>query len=175
MPKSDRSELLATYLSKRADLRRFFAARMGSGEQAEDLVQELYLKVIAAGDPPDLKSPVAFLYRLASNVMLDRVRAQRRSMARDDGWYRNARVGLPADVEDAPDPGASLDARQTLTRLIAALETLPPQTQRIFKLHKFDGLSHPEVAAKLGISRSAVEKHVSAALKQLMTLRNARD
>jgi RNA polymerase sigma-70 factor (ECF subfamily) len=54
-----------------------------------------------------------------------------------------------------------------LAKVLKAVEALPPQCRRVFRLHKFDGLSHAEVAEKLGISRSAVEKHISAALKSL--------
>jgi RNA polymerase sigma-70 factor (ECF subfamily) len=59
-------------------------------------------------------------------------------------------------------------ARQRLALLTAAIAELNPQTQKIFRMHKFEGLSHPEVAAALGISRSAVEKHMMAALKHLL-------
>ena len=59
-------------------------------------------------------------------------------------------------------------ARQRLALLTEALKELSPQTQRVFRMHKFEGLSHPEVAAAIGISRSAVEKHMMAALKHLL-------
>lgn len=167
----DGAPLVSVYFAKREDMRRFFVARLGASDQADDLVQELYLKVAAAGEPSGLQSPVAYLYRLASNLMLDRLRQQRRSVARDDSWYRDGRVGLAPEVEDRPDPNAALEARQTLEGIVRALQALPPQTRRVFELYKFEGLSHPEVAAKLGISRSAVEKHVSAALKHLLAMR----
>ncbi len=51
---------------------------------------------------------------------------------------------------------------------MAALDELPPQCRKAFRLHKLDGLSHAETAAAMGISRSAVEKHISAALKFLL-------
>ncbi len=58
-------------------------------------------------------------------------------------------------------------SRERLAAATAALRDLPEQTQRVFRMHKFEGMSHPEVAQALGISRSAVEKHVMAALKLL--------
>jgi RNA polymerase sigma-70 factor (ECF subfamily) len=51
--------------------------------------------------------------------------------------------------------------------MMAALDSLPPQVARAFKLHKLEGLSHAETAAVMGVSRSSVEKHISAALKAL--------
>ena len=59
-------------------------------------------------------------------------------------------------------------ARQRLEKLSKALETLSPVTQRVFRLHKFEGLTHAETAERMGISRSAVEKHVSLALGHLL-------
>ena len=58
-------------------------------------------------------------------------------------------------------------ARQRLARLVAGVEQLPPQVAAAFRLHKFDGLTHGEVAARLGVSRSAVEKYIMSALKVL--------
>ena len=65
------------------------------------------------------------------------------------------------------------DALKQLEKIVAALNGLSPACRRAFRLHKFDGLSHVEVAAVMGISRSAIEKHVSAALKHL--IREARE
>jgi RNA polymerase sigma-70 factor (ECF subfamily) len=72
------------------------------------------------------------------------------------------------EISPEPSAEAAVAARQRLQMLTAAIEELSPQTQRIFRMHKFEGLSHPEVAAALGISRSAVEKHMMAALKHLL-------
>jgi RNA polymerase sigma-70 factor (ECF subfamily) len=75
---------------------------------------------------------------------------------------------LGADaIVDLPDAEAVYEARERLARLAAAIAALPPQCRRVFTLHKLHGLSHAEVATRLNISRSAVEKHMSAALKHL--------
>ena len=57
--------------------------------------------------------------------------------------------------------------REKLARLLATLETLPPKTQTVFRLHKFDGVSYADVAVQMGISRSSVEKHMMGALRVL--------
>ena len=159
--------LLSAYFEQRGPLLRFFAARTGSTVEAEDLVQELYIKVIAVdGDIANLN---AYLFRLASNLMLDRARQARRSGGRDAA-YRQATVETAGaeDIADAPSAEAVLAARQRLARLTARLQTLPAKTQEAFRLHKFEGLSHAETAARMGVSRSAVEKYISAALKHLL-------
>lgn len=160
------SPLMAVYLRKRAELVRFFTARTSSPTEAEDIVQEIYLKISRGGADPD--NNAAYLYRLGANVMLDRARARRRSQVRDDAYYRAFRVETRAgDAADAPDPDASIDAKRALKRVLAAVDSLPPQCRRVFLMHKIEGLTYPEVAQRLGISKSAVEKHMIAALKRL--------
>ncbi|WP_454715824.1 RNA polymerase sigma factor [Caulobacter segnis] len=162
------SPLATAYLERREHMRRFFVARLGGRGDVEDLVQELYLKVQSVTEDP-IENPQAYLYRLASNLMLDRLRQARRAGARDTEWRRtnHATVGV-LDVADTPDAESAVIARQRLEKLSRALESLSPVTQRVFRLHKFDGLTHAETAARMNISRSAVEKHVSLALSHLV-------
>lgn len=163
-----RSALIAVYLERRADLVRFFTVRLRSPSAAEDLVQEIYVRLAGAKAPVDLQNPAAYLYRLGSNLMLDRLRGQRRTALRDAAWLdsQTTRMG-GQEVSSEPSAEAALAARQRLARIAEAMEELSPQTQRVFRMHKFDGLSHSEVGAAIGISRSAVEKHMMAALKHL--------
>lgn len=161
------SPLMALYLSKRADLLRFFTARTSSRAEAEDIVQEIYLK-ISVSEPDALENAAAYLYRLGANVMLDRLRSRRRSVTRDDAYYQTFRSDVHgADAAEAPDPEAAIDASRRLARVMHAVQELPPQCKRVFVMHKIDGLSYAEVAQALGVSRSAVEKHMIAALKRL--------
>ncbi len=162
------AELLEAYRAKRADLIRFFSARMGSAADAEDLIQDLYVKLSTLSLTEPVENPSAFLYRAAVNLMLDRARGARRSSARDDAWgqTQGARIGADMAV-DEPSPEQAADSRQRLRRLVAAVRGLPPQTRRAFELHKLQGLSHLETAERLGVSRKTVEKQISAALRSL--------
>ena len=165
----DPPPLIAAYLRKRADLLRFFTLRTGSAAAAEDVVQDLFVKISEMEAPADLRSPEAFLYRMGSNLMLDRAKAQRRQAARDHAWSRVDAGEGPEPVAHEPPADDALAARQRLARLVAALDRLPPRVATAFRLHKFEGLSHSEVAARLGVSRSAVEKYIMTALKALVT------
>ena len=162
--------LIALYLERRADLVRFFTVRLRSAAAAEDLVQDIYVRLSSLSPPPDIQNPMAYLYRLGSNLMLDRLRGERRTAHRDGAWLdsQTIRVGNE-EVSLEPSAEAAVAARQRLALLTAAVGELSPQTQRVFRMHKFEGLSHPQVAAALGISRSAVEKHMMAALKHLLS------
>jgi RNA polymerase sigma factor (sigma-70 family) len=155
-------------MARRPNLVRFFAARTGSQAAAEDLAQELYLKL--AGRPPGeaAENPTAFIYRAATNLMVDRTRGEARAAARDSQW-RGAHATLLAGQEVAEEPPADEAAasRQRLRQLVEAVAQLPPQMQRAFTLHKLEGLSHAQTAQSMGISVKSVEKHISAALKAL--------
>jgi len=160
--------LLEAYFATRSDLLRYFALRLRSKAAAEDLVQDIYVRLHEIEAPP-LKHPVAYLYRLGSNMMLDRMRSERRAAARDEAWRDTQTTSLRNDaVADGPDATDALAARQRLAAVISAVKDLSPQTQRVFRMHKLEGKSHSEVAAALGVSRSAVEKHMIAALKHLV-------
>jgi RNA polymerase sigma factor (sigma-70 family) len=162
------SVLIDQYLGQREALARFLRARMGPSGDVEDLLQDIYLRVAAAGDGADIQNPRAYLYRLASNLLLDRVRSRRQTIARDDAWRQTHHLAGPVeDVADTPSAEDILAGRQRLSALLQALETLPPKTRQVFRMHKFEGLSYAETAERMGISRSGVEKHMMDALRVL--------
>ena len=169
MARQGNAALIEAYLERRADLVRFFTVRLRSPDAAEDLVQEIYLRLSSRETlDAEIQSPTAYLYRLGSNLMLDRIRGARRAAARDRTWRDSHRTDLGAEeVDEAPSALAALAARQRLEAIVQAVGELGVQTQRVFRLHKLEGLSHTETAARLGISRSAVEKHMIAVLKHL--------
>lgn len=169
MEQDGKSALIATYLERRADLVRFFTLRLRSASAAEDLVQEIYVRLAGVETAGEIQNPAAYLYRLGSNLMLDRLRGQRRTAHRDAAWLETQTTRMGShEIAQEPSAEAAFAARQRLGLLTQALTELSPQTQRVFRMHKFEGLSHPEVAHALGISRSAVEKHMMQALKHLL-------
>lgn len=160
--------LLDVYLERRPNLVRFFAARTGSQAAAEDLAQELYLKLAGRSADGDADNPTALIYRIALNLMLDRARRDRRAAARDAAWRTVAHAAVGGeDVADVPSADDAVASRQRLRQLVDAVGALPPQMQRAFRLHKLEGRSQAETAQAMGISVKSVEKHVSAALKAL--------
>jgi RNA polymerase sigma-70 factor (ECF subfamily) len=163
------SELLDAYMAKRDDLVRFFAARLRSMTSAEDLVQDLYVRVASLDPAERVDNPSAYLYRLASNLMLDRLRSDRRAGARDAAWLQGHRLELGGEgVADQPSAEQRVAARQRLALVARAIADLPPKTRRAFELHKLEGLTQEETARALGVSRKTVEKQISTALQRLV-------
>jgi len=167
-PGEPRSPLVDVYLERRENLVRFFAARAGSRQAAEDLTQELYLK-LADAEEADVQNPLALLYRIATNLMLDRARSTARSGAREASWRQANHAQVQGeDVADVPPADEAAASRERLRRLVKAVAELPPQMGKAFRLHKLDGLTHAETARAMDVSVKRVEKHVSAALKALV-------
>ncbi len=164
-----KSTVIEAYVEKREALKRFLVARFRDEEIAEDIIQEMYLRLNRSSFDQEITNPAAFLYRIASNMALDHRRGRLRRSARDKDWSdvnHNTVCGEP--VLDQPDADAALDAKKKVARIVAALDGLPPQCRKVFIAHKFEGLTHRKVAEKFRISRSTVEKHMAKALKYLV-------
>ena len=162
------NELLDAYLSKRDDLVRFFAARLRSTALAEDLVQDLYVRIVNLGPGERVENPSAYLYRLASNLMLDRLRSERRATARDGAWLQSHRTEMGGEsIAEEPSAEQTVGGRQQLARMAEAIAGLPPKTRRAFELHRLEGMTQEETAQVLGVSRKTVEKQVATALLRL--------
>lgn len=142
-------------------------ARTGNPAEAEDLLQELWLRIRDA-TPGPVANGRAYLYRAAQNLVLDRLREARRREARDKDWSDTQAETVVGDrVDPGPPALESLIAREEVAALRAAIAQLPEGAGRAFRLHKLEGLPHAEVAARLGISRSGVEKHIAVAMAHL--------
>ncbi len=162
------SGLIAIYLSRREAIRRFLVARMGNAEEADDLLQELFLKARQT-EPGDVREPAAYLFRMAQNLARDHRRERSRARQREADWADSRTMTMGTEtVEDAPSAEAAIAARQRLDAIRRALEELSPQCRRVFTLHKFEGVPHQDIARIAGISRSTVEKHMHTALKHLV-------
>jgi len=165
--REDADGLTAVLTAHRSQLIRFFTSRTGSAAEAEDVVQDIWLHVSRADTGP-VAHPLAYLHRVGMNIVLDRIRERQRRQRREQGWSDiaiDSRGGEATD--DSPSPHDIVDGRQQAKQLAAAIAALPAGAQRVFRRHKLDGLSHAEVAAEFGITRSAVEKHIAVALRHL--------
>jgi RNA polymerase sigma-70 factor (ECF subfamily) len=161
---------LALLLSQhRAPLLRFLRARTGDAAEAEDVVQELWLRLRTQPVGP-VSNGRAYLFQMANNLVLDRVRERQRRARRDRQWSESVQLAGGGGGEvAAPDPAPpdALIEEEELKQLAAAVDALPEGARRAFWMHKIEGASHAEVAARLGISRSGVEKHIALAMKHL--------
>jgi RNA polymerase sigma factor (sigma-70 family) len=165
----DSNGLQTVFMTNRPALERFLRARCGDPADSEDLLQELWLKLGGATGP--VAEPLAYLYRMADNLVLDRRRSVQRRERRDDAW-NNLASGGSAGVSETPSVERDLIARETLRIVEQSLKELGPRTAQIFKRFRVDGIGQRDIALEEGISLSAVEKHLQKAYRALLQVRD---
>lgn len=140
------------------ELLNFLNRQVNDRDTAADLAQESFARVLAVQHAGRAVLDVrALLYRTARNLVIDQHR--RAKLRRHDDLD-----AIPEDLHPpAPrhlQPEDALASRQTVRTYAAAIEALPPRCREAFVLHVFDELSHAQVAQRMGISVSMVEKHM---------------
>lgn len=168
MKPAAQTQLLEAYFEKRVLLVRYFTRLTADSAMAEDIVQDLYVRLSGMTYDTQIGDPTAFLFRMAHNIHLNQLRALRNSRGRDAAWQELSghRVG-DETADDGPSAEDQAHGRQLMQRLTAALGELPEKTQNIFRLHRFESLTQTEVATKMDMSLSSVEKHLATALRHL--------
>ncbi|MBA8879009.1 sigma-70 family RNA polymerase sigma factor [Phyllobacterium myrsinacearum] len=158
MVAEDRPSLLHILTLHYSDLVRHLTRKLGSAASAKDVAQDTYLRLQHVSPDTHVQSPRAYVFRIADNIAVDHLRSEA-SRAR---YITSSEV--PDQAVDEPLPDRVIDYRQRLTILEQAIAELPPKCREVFLMHKYDDLTHVEIASELGISRSMVEKHVMKAL-----------
>jgi len=161
--------LAPAFAAHRGPLLRYLRAR-GAGDEAEDCLQELWIRA-AAVDPGAVADPLAYLYRMAHNLMLDRRRADSRRTKREVA-YHGALYG-DGEADKAPTAEHRLIARERLRGIERLLAGLGHRTDHIFRRHRIDEIAQRDIAAELGITLSAVEKHLQKAYRAIAAARHA--
>jgi RNA polymerase sigma-70 factor (ECF subfamily) len=147
-------------------LRRYFLRRLRNAADASDATQETFLRLLALPQNTVIENPQAYLFQIARSVAS---RTTARSMA-DARLFAPAEAGLD-QPHDGPCAERILNARQCLLLLARAIEKLPNRCQEVFILSRLHGMTNGEIAARLGISRNMVEKHIIKALLRCRSVR----
>lgn len=159
---ADADALARRFAGLRASLLAWFRRRIDDQHEAEDLVQESFLRVAQRGDADSLQHLEGYIYRTATSVLTDRHR--RRAVRHADDHVPLDSAPLAANDDG---PHRSLVGRRALAQVAAALDKLPERTRTVFILRRMEGLRHKDIALRLGISVSAVEKHMVRAIDAL--------
>jgi RNA polymerase sigma-70 factor (ECF subfamily) len=152
------------FLTHREALVRFLRAR-GAGDSAEDLVQDVWLKIAGSRSGP-VASPLAYLYRAADLLMIDRFRATRQSSSRDHAWTE-VYAGDPPGVSAEPSAERRIAAAQEVQGVLAILDRLGPRPATIFRRHRIDGVAQKALAQELGVSLSTIEGDLRVAYQAI--------
>jgi RNA polymerase sigma-70 factor (ECF subfamily) len=157
---AERFEALTRRL--RIPLLRYFTRRTGSQPDSEELVQDLFLRLLRRPGLMALESVDGYVFEAAANLLRDKVKRERtRPMLNAVDLDR---INL---ADDLPGADAVVGGRQSLERIHVALKSLSPRARTIVILRRFEDMSHAQIAARLNISVSAVEKHLVRAMAVL--------
>lgn len=137
------------YLAHRGELLDYASKIVGDRGQAEDVVQEAYLRFDAALAERGIAEPLSYLFRIVRNLSLDLRRRLGRERVRLTPIAADAADEL---VESRPSPEADAAGRQELRLVAAALAELPERTRTALEMHRFGGHTVREIAVHLGIS-----------------------
>jgi len=147
---SDRAlEITDVFFAERGRLWRVLKRIVGDGTVAEDLLQDLYLKVSTLRGRSNIADPRHYLVRAATNIAHDHHRRQRYAFTA----FSEECLGI---ADPAPSQEVAYSDREALSIVMQALERLPLRTRRAFELHRFDERKMSDIAAELGISTSLV-------------------
>lgn len=154
-----RRESAAEDAALRDTLLRFVSGRLHDRTEGEDIVQETYVRLYGYRAKRSVSDVAAFCFAVARNLVNDHFRRVRAAPPLAD---------LAEDIA-CPQPRADelLDYRQRVDILVAALKVMPPLRREIFLRRRFDGIPGATIAADLGMTVAAVDKHCTRALADL--------
>lgn len=160
------ADLSRLYAAESGRLRRLVRRIAGTPEAAEDVIHDAFVKLSSRTIG---EADTGLLVRTAQNLARDSRRSERvRTL------YAQT-VSSEPQVQAIPGPDSSFAARQELEALFQALKALPERTQRVFLLSRVDEMTYPQIAKKIGVSVSTVEKEMVVALEFCRTWRMGRD
>lgn len=152
--------LTETFIDCRPALVGYVVSILNSSKDAEDIVQETYIRVAGREQKEKVLFPKAFIFRIARNLTVDHLR-----------WKKRTDTALSLNISELTreaevfSPEELLLADEQLRILLKAILGLPKKCQRVYTLRRIYGLSHREIAGELGISVRTVENHIAKATK----------
>jgi RNA polymerase sigma factor (sigma-70 family) len=147
----------------------YFLRRARHRQDAEDLTQEVFLRIVRRDEALPLENAEVYLFRIAGNLLRDRARRSATHRAAEHASLDTAAIEFadagylaPGLVEDR-EPERVLISQESLTEVLRALDELGDRTRDIFMLFRLEKMKHRDIATIYGMTVSAVEKHIAKA------------
>ena len=155
---SDQRRVASLFEAHNKALLRFLTCRLRSAQEAREVAQEAYVRLLQLDAPDGIGYLRAYLFKTAANLATDRLRST----------ARRERVDQLAFFDQAekfePSPETSVSAQQELATILTMLDELPPRCRYAFLMHRFYGHSIAEVASSMTLSVRMVQLYVERAL-----------
>jgi len=145
-------------------LRRFLAQQISDAREAQDLMQEVYLRILTLKCPEEIRSPKAYLYKVAANIAWQ----HRLSCTTGPNWVpfeesEEIHASLPGSLR-ASDPVVEAELCERLDQIMQRLNPLPPRVRSALLWHYRDGYTCEEIGERLSIRRNRVKKYIAKAM-----------
>ena len=147
--------ILNAFQLHQLSLKRFIGRYLNNAQDIEDVTQEAFLRAYKAERSTDVRQPKSFLFRIAKNVAISQLRTKSRRIT--DYIEDQASDDVLMSEWSTED---EVMAEEKLGIHCEAVAALPPKCRRVYLLRKVYGMSHKQIAEKLQISTSTVEKHL---------------
>lgn len=138
------------------ELRSWLRRRPVEGLDIDDIIQEVYARLVALYSVDHVESPRTYAFQVASSVMINHLRRLKVVSIESVASFEHLDV-----ADEGPSPERIVADRDELRRLQNTLAALPARVAEVFRLRRIDGLSQREVASRLGVAESTVEKHMA--------------
>ncbi|AWB65845.1 RNA polymerase subunit sigma-70 [Saccharobesus litoralis] len=158
-------KLNSIFLSSRGLISRLLS-RIVPPSEIEDIVQETYVRICQIDNKSDIKSPRSFMVKTAKNIAYDYLKSSAvKTAAQND---ENEQVEQLLRSQNDDEMYQVTASREEFSDFCESIRQLPLQCRKVFILKKVYGFSQKEIAEKLEISQSTVEKHIAAGMKRCM-------
>lgn len=145
----------------RDELLRFLRSRLSTPEQADDLLQQTFLRLVQRADRLIIENPKAYLMMTARHVLADFYRQQKVNDSNADVSFEENQ-----HFDERWSPSRLVQSHDELEQLAAALASLSASVRNSFVLSRIYGHTYTEIGQMLGLSPRTVEKHVAKGLAQ---------
>lgn len=149
------SKVSRAFLENSDFLKNFLKRFLSRAEDIEDLTQEAYLNAYRAEQERGVEQPKAYLFRAAKNLALNELNRKSQQMT---VYIEDRLASIPLDGNDSVED--EVEAQQSIALYYEAVAALPKRCRRVFLLRKVNGMRQKDIAEHLGITISAVEKHL---------------
>lgn len=166
MPKS--AEILSVFTALESKLRQFLMRYFVRNQDIDDAVQETFLRVYESSRKQEIRTPKAFIFKVAENLALSEISRKANQITHYMGDMEELEV-----IDNKPSMIEHLLNQEKLLNISKAIESLPPQCQKVVVMRKVFGFTHKEIASRLSISVKTVENHLTRGLQRCQEVYSA--
>ena len=159
--------VVTAFQSNAGSLRNFLRRFFECSEDVEDLLQETFVRTFEAEHSTRIDMPKAFLFKTARNLALNELTRRARHKTQAVADIDSLTVLLAQREQHGDDPAARAAIDERLERASEAVDRLSPRVRAVFLLRHVEGLKQREIARRLHIAESTVEKHIAKGLAQI--------